>query len=277
MPRDPDSTDWDEPYTLDRGGCRIHYWVVGSETAPLVVLTHGASMDHRMFDEQLEALCNAGYRVLTWDVRGHGVSKPIGSGFSLPIVVEDLLAILDSLDIDHVIAVGQSFGGYVSQELLFRNPERVAAIGIIGATDITTVPPTPEYVALKLSPYLFRIWPDRHLRKTIAAYTAEREAVRRYAYDATRQLSKREFLTVWKAVANALHDEPEYVVQKPMLLTHGEDDRTGTIARDGPSWAEREPNCRYEVIPNAGHNANQDNAAFFNRVLVEFLDSVLTG
>lgn len=271
MSWDTASDSWGDPGTLLRERCLLHYWIRGPEDAPVVVLTHGASMDHRMFTDQREALLDAGYRVLAWDVRGHGLSKPIGPRFSVSVVVEDLVAILDQLEIDRVIPVGHSFGGYVSQELLFRHPERVAAIGIIGATDITHVPPTLEYAALKLSSYLFRVWPDRHLRKVIADYTAENEAVRRYAYSATRHLSKQEFLTVWKGVASALHAEPDYRIPEPLLLTHGELDKTGTVARDAPAWAKREPNCRYEVIPNAGHNANQDNPEYFNRVLVDFL------
>jgi len=263
---------WGESAVLDRAGSLIHYWAVGPDEAPVVVLTHGASMDHRMFDDQLAALLDAGYRVLGWDVRGHGISKPIGTAFSVPVVVEDLVAILDRLGIDEVALVGQSFGGYVSQEFLFRHPARVSALAVVGATDITTVPSTLEYVALRLSPYLFRIWPAGHLRKTIAERTAETEAVKRYAYNATSQLSKREFVTVWKGVATALHAEPGYVIERPFLLTHGALDGTGTIVRDAPSWAEKGPNCRYEVVPEAGHNANQDNPAFFNRVLLEFLE-----
>lgn len=209
---------------------------------------------------------------MSWDIRGHGLSKPIGAAFSIQIVVDDLVAILDQLAVDTIISVGQSFGGYVSQELLFRYPERVTAITIIGSTDITTVPPMLENLTLKLSPYLFKIWPDRHLRKTIAKQTAQTEATKRYAYNATNQLSKSEFTTVWKAVADTLHAEPGYVIDRPFLLTHGEFDKTGTIARDAPLWAEKEPNCRYEVISNAGHNANQDNSEEFNEVLVAFLE-----
>ncbi|OVE84110.1 alpha/beta fold hydrolase [Natronolimnobius baerhuensis] len=268
---DADATYWGEPNTLERGGSRIHYWVVGPDSGPLVVLTHGATMDHRLFDAQRQPLVDAGYRVLAWDVRGHGYSKPIGTGFSVPLVVEDLCAILDHLEYDEVILVGQSFGGYVSQELLFRSPERVSALCVIGATDITTTPPLLESLALRFSPYLFWLWPDRHLRKTIARYTAETVDAQRYAYSATCQLSKREFITVWTGVADSLHDEPAYRIEKPALLTHGESDRTGTIARDAPAWAAREPNCQYEVIPNAGHNANQDNPTVFNDLLLEFL------
>ena len=70
-------------------------------------------MDHRMFDEQLEPLAAAGYRVLTWDIRGHGRSQPIGR---LPIdiadMTDDLLTVLDELGAVGPICVGgQSLGG----------------------------------------------------------------------------------------------------------------------------------------------------------------------
>ncbi|WP_440764260.1 alpha/beta fold hydrolase [Natronorubrum sp. DTA7] len=275
MAHDEDERYWGRPAVLERGGSQIHYWVVGPEDGPLVVCTHGATMDHRLFDPQLEALVDAGYRVLAWDIRGHGISKPIGTDFTVPLVVDDLMAIIDRLGDEEVVLVGQSFGGYVSQELLFRYPERVTALGIIGSTDLLTVPPRLEYLALRLTPSLFRLWPAGHLRKVIAENTAETPAAKRYAYNATCQLSKREFLTVWKAVAVCHHAEPGYRIRKPFLLTHGEHDGTGTIARDAPAWAERETDCRYEVIPGAGHNANQDNPGAFNEILLEFLEDVV--
>ncbi|WP_227357110.1 alpha/beta fold hydrolase [Haladaptatus salinisoli] len=38
---------------LRRSGSEIHYWITGPEDGPLVACTHGASMDHRMFDPQV--------------------------------------------------------------------------------------------------------------------------------------------------------------------------------------------------------------------------------
>ena len=269
-----ETVDWGEPFVLNKKGSLLHYWVVGPADAPMVVLSHGATMDHHLFDQQLEPLLQAGYRVVSWDIRGHGLSKPLGADFTVPLIVDDLVAILNELGVQNVVALGQSFGGYVSQELLMRCPERVDALGIIGATDITSIPSRTEYLALKLSPYLFKVWPYQNLKKVISARTAETERAKQYAYRATSHLSKQEFTTTWKGVADALHSEPGYVIEKPFLLTHGDADRTGTIARDAPSWADREPNCRYEVIPNAGHNANDDNPEYFNGILLAFLKSL---
>ena len=82
-------------HILDRHSCPIHYWLHEDASLPTVVLTHGAGCDHKMFDAQLPAL-DGKYRVLTWDVRGHGLSRPIGdASFTLDLVAEDLAAILD--------------------------------------------------------------------------------------------------------------------------------------------------------------------------------------
>lgn len=82
-------------HTLERQGATIHYWMTEHHsTKPTIILTHGASLDHHMFVTQVPALQNAGYRVLTWDIRGHGLSKPIGEEFNLQIVVEDLQEII---------------------------------------------------------------------------------------------------------------------------------------------------------------------------------------
>lgn len=269
------SEQQDDPMTksaeLRHAGSQIHYWVTGPDDGPLVAFTHGASMDHRMFDSQVSSVGAEGYRVLTWDVRGHGLSKPLGEAFTVSAVAEDLLALLDQLGHETAVLVGHSFGGSVSQELAFRYPERVEALVVFGTTDITAPPSRRELLVRKLLPYIFKLWPESHLRQVIAKNTAVKSEVQRYAYEATGQLSKNESVTVWKAVANCLHEELGYQVQHPFLLTHGEYDNVGSTAKAAPTWAEREPNSRYEVIPDAGHNANQDNPAAFNRLLLAFL------
>jgi 3-oxoadipate enol-lactonase len=254
-----------------RSGSEIHYWVTGPNDGPLVACTHGAAMDHRMFDPQIQPLVTAGYRVLTWDIRGHGLSKPIGEDFSVPSVADDLRALLEHLEYESVNLIGHSFGGYVSQQLTYQLPESVDTLIVIGATDITTLPSGLERLGLRLSPYLFRIWPDNNLRKLVAENTAVTPEVQQYAEEACRQLSKKEFTTVWKAISTCLYEDLDYRVQQPFLLTHGEEDNTGIVAKVAPDWAAREPNCRYEVIPNAGHNANQDTPEVFNQILLSFL------
>lgn len=69
-------------HVLERAGCPIHYWLTGPEERPLVVFTHGATIDHREFDPQVPVVAEE-YRVLTWDVRSHGQSRPAREAFSI--------------------------------------------------------------------------------------------------------------------------------------------------------------------------------------------------
>src|SRR5690349_19865722 len=125
-------------YRMVRSGTTLHYWVAGPIDRPLVVFTHGEGIDHRMFVPQLASVARE-YRVLLWDIHGHGQSQPLGMNgvFSLRTVVEDLLALLDQLGYQQATFVGQSLGAAISQELAFLYPERVTALIVIGGTSLT--------------------------------------------------------------------------------------------------------------------------------------------
>src|SRR6185369_15782715 len=90
----------------------------------------GATLDHRSFDEQVKLL-ESDYRVLNWDVRGHGLSQPLGGAFSLKDCADDLLAILDEAGYQQAVFVGLSMGGNITQELVFAQPERVTALVLL--------------------------------------------------------------------------------------------------------------------------------------------------
>jgi pimeloyl-ACP methyl ester carboxylesterase len=266
-----------QEYTLERSGARLHYWLTGVEAAPLVVFTHGATLDHHMFDTQVNPLCAAGYRVLTWDMRGHGLSKPMGKTFNVQIAAEDLLTILDRIGVKTAVLIGHSFGGFVSQEFIFRHPERVTALGVIGGTDMTAKPSRVMAVMSKLLPYLLPMYSLESFRKQTVAHVSISEAIRKYAYDAAGKFSKEEFINVIMAGVECLAQDAgygtRYTIPKPFLLTHGDQDtaNNGIFPRSAPVWMQKEPNCVYKVIPQAGHTANQDNPLAFNAILLDFL------
>jgi len=62
---------------IKRDETRIYYEVHGPVDGPAVLCTHGVAMDHRTFDQQVSALADR-YRVIVWDMPGHGRSDPIG-------------------------------------------------------------------------------------------------------------------------------------------------------------------------------------------------------
>lgn len=230
-------------------------------------------MDHRMFNAQVEAFA-LHYRILVWDARGHSLSQPIGSGFTIGGCVEDMLAIMSQEGIVQAVFCGQSMGGYIVQYIYQKAPECVNAIIFIGCTPIAIAYNRREIFALKATLTLFRIWPYSHLTKTIARTTALKPDVQAYALNASRQINRADFISIWQAVTLAINEngDPNFRINRPLLLIHGDQDRTGTISRDMPLWAKSEKDITYRIIPQAGHNANQDNPEDTNRIISTFLE-----
>ena len=251
-------------------GCPLHYWIGGPDDRPLVVFTHGACVDHHSFDAAVRAVIDQ-YRVLTWDVRGHGLSQPIGAAFTTLRAVDDLLALVDSLGVEQAVYVGHSNGSYIAQELAFRHPQRVSALVVVDGTCITWEHSAVEQFVIQLAPALAGLFPFETLKKAGLAANALKPDVRDYVYRAFSQIPKREYIAILHGVAGSLHPEPGYRIRQPLLLVYGASDQTGDIARIAPKWATREPICTYAVIPNARHFAMMDNPVFFNRLLLDFL------
>ncbi|MCA0457712.1 MAG: alpha/beta hydrolase [Chloroflexi bacterium] len=256
-------------HTLERQGCTLHYCLAGVEGKPLLVFTHGAAVDHRMFDEQVKAF-EADFRVLTWDMRGHGQSRPTGEPFTVTGAVTDLLAILDAVGARQAVFIGQSTGGYVHQELVFRQPERVTALVMVDCVCITFKLSAMDALLLRMSPALMRLFPHSQLVKQSVDGTSIKPDVKAYLTEVMGSLSKAEFISIWTGVAKSMHYEPDYRITQPMLIVRGEQDKLGNIAKDAPKWAARD-SAVLVVIPDAGHVSNQDNPTFFNRILREFL------
>ncbi len=257
-------------FVLERKGCLIHYWVGGPEGTPLVVLTHGAGVDHRSFNPLVPVLAKQ-YRVLNWDVRGHGLSQPAAEPFSIPLAVEDLLAILEKLGYQKAVFIGHSNGAYISQELAFRYPGRVQALVIADGTCITWPRSALDRFILRASSPIMALLPDKTLKKSGLPYFSNKQEIRDYAFEAFSLIPKPQFIAIWNAVTTCLHAEPDYQITQPMLLVHGDKDQTGDIRKIAPLWAAASPNCQYEVIPDALHMAPMDNPEVFNRLVMAFL------
>lgn len=276
------TTDWTstaaglEPRVLNRRGSPLHYWLGGDKSHPAIVFLHGATMDHRMFNAQIPAVLGD-HRVLVWDARGHGRSQPFGiDRLRIEDYVDDLVAVLDDAEIDRGVLVGQSMGAYVAQHTILRDPGRVSGLVVIGSTPIALPLSWADHLALRLVAASFGIWPLAHLRRSMAKATAVQTDVREYALDAVSVIAQRDLVRIFTAVATAVRREGfgELRIDVPFLLTHGEQDGTGNIRKDAPGWAASDERIDYVVIPTAGHNANQDNPAAFNREFLRFLNRI---
>jgi len=259
-----------EARELERDGSRLTYWLQGPEDGPLIALTHGVSLDRHAFSGQVPVLVEAGYRVLTWDIRGHGRSQPMGPHISLAQIADDLVAILDDVPADRAVIAGQSLGGMVAQDLLDRYPDRVAAMVVIGAPALGDRPGRVMRVLQRLRVHMIRAWPDRLLRWVFTVMVTKDPEVRAYIAHATEQLDKRGFVAVsFAAMDGYLREERACSHEVPVLLVHGEQEER-SVLESMHRWAARRPAVRHEVVAG-GHLVNQENPEAFNQALLSFL------
>jgi len=114
------------PY-LDRDGLNIYYEDHGQ--GPAILLSHGYSATSRMWAGQIAALAPR-YRVVVWDMRGHGESDcpEDPAGYSEALTVEDMTALLRKCGIERAVIGGLSLGGYMSLAFHLAHPEMLRAL-----------------------------------------------------------------------------------------------------------------------------------------------------
>jgi pimeloyl-ACP methyl ester carboxylesterase len=111
--------------TVQVGG--LSFPVVDHGTGPAVLLLHGFPDDRHLWRYQIPALASAGFRVIAPDLRGFGdgprPSDP--KDYGIPIIIRDVIGILDALDVKQVQLVAHDWGAAVGWALTAQYPDRI--------------------------------------------------------------------------------------------------------------------------------------------------------
>src|SRR5690349_24626992 len=102
-------------------GTELNYEVSGKEGAPWLVLSHSLACTVRMWDPQVAAFKDR-YRILNYDMRGHGASGAPSGAYSLDLLADDVLALMKECGIKRATFMGLSIGGMIGQTLALKNP-----------------------------------------------------------------------------------------------------------------------------------------------------------
>ncbi len=108
------------------------YELTGAEQAPTVALIHGLGLCRRLWDEHLPALAGR-YRILTYDLYGHGDSAPCPEPASLAVYAKQLSDLLDNLQIASAAVVGFSIGGMINRRLAMDFSDKVSVLVILNS------------------------------------------------------------------------------------------------------------------------------------------------
>jgi pimeloyl-ACP methyl ester carboxylesterase len=152
---------------VDAHGLRLAVWEWGDAGAPPLLLAHGGFDFARTFDVFAPLLADGGWRVVSWDQRGHGDSEHAAL-YNWDADARDALAVLDATSREPVPFVGHSKGGSVLLHLADACPHRVSClVNIDGLPSRQRHPDVAEHERTRLLAGELAGWLD-HRRRTAA-------------------------------------------------------------------------------------------------------------
>ncbi|MDS0261199.1 alpha/beta hydrolase [Haloarcula sp. S1CR25-12] len=257
-------------------------WYEERGSGPPLVCIHGGWLNNQSWDEQVERFADE-YRVVTFDLRGHGRTGPTGTrNYSIDLFVDDLERLLERLDIHSPILCGLSVGGMVVQSYLDRHPNR--ARGAVIGGPLQSMPPVdiPPVMKPMLSPLpaitgivstFGSTATFQSLLASVRAITGRRwltvdPEVRSKSLAALDDVSPDEYRKIFSALYEV---EPPNLshIETPVLVLYGEQEAP-MVKRQGERLAATVPRAKLGEIPAAGHLLNQDNPRAFNEACGAF-------
>jgi len=109
------------------GGIATHIQFDGSPDAPAVLLVHSLGTGLHIWDAQARMLADR-YRVIRYDLRGHGLTEAGADDIGIPDLAADALTLLDTLGVARAHVAGISIGGLIAQAMAAAAPPRIASL-----------------------------------------------------------------------------------------------------------------------------------------------------
>ena len=271
-------------------GVRLHYEEFGPADAPrTVVLLPTWSLVHsRVWKMQVPFLVQRGYRVITFDGRGNGLSGRPPKGYATDDFVRDMETIVDHLPVRRAVLVGFSAGGRWAIQFAATHPERVDRLVLIAPATFMDGSPRVRVTPFTQTP------PDRDgWNKYNAVHWREDygDFVRWFAsqiFTEPRSTKGQDDIVAWAASttpemlietvldsANPRLGEYWRALTCPILIVHGSEDAVIPVSNSRTMAAAREPapSTHLVVLGACGHAPHIRDAVRTNLVIAEFLET----
>jgi pimeloyl-ACP methyl ester carboxylesterase len=256
---------------------------------PVVVLIHGHSADLRMWNHQMGDLVKAGFRVVRYDVRGHGRSQVLPQGYTWDNYSVDLAELLHHLNVELPAAdplgmaavhlVGSSMGGAIALKFAADYASRVLSLTLVDSA-LPGFTYSPEFSA-ELEALVAAVQSDGAPRAFDRLWLNHRffDGVRRHP---ARFAELREIVLAYQAPEYRAdyggepgYEQPDltsqlHTMHVPALVMIGEHD-IEDFHLIAEVLAGTMPNARKVVLEGCWHLPNIEKPEVFNPLLIDFL------
>ena len=249
-----------------------------SGEGPPVVLIHGLGLNRRMWQWQVPVL-EARYRVIRYDLLGHGESAPPADPVALASFSEQLAAVLDRLGLERAAVLGFSLGGMIVRRFAMDHPGRATALGILNSAHGRT---EAERDAIRLRVEQAAAegpsaTVDNALTRWFTAACAERSPE---LLDLVRTWVTANDPAVYPKIYKVLAEGDAEIadclgaIDCPVLVMTGEEDY-GNSPDMARRMADGLPRAELVILPGLRHMALAEDPDQVNQVLLGFLDWAL--
>lgn len=257
----------------------VSYNDFGPDDAPAIIFIHGFPLNKSMWNMQLKVLKDD-FRVIAYDIRGHGESDAGNEAFSIDLFVNDLISFMNVLKIKKASLCGLSMGGYIASNAIENYPERFDAL-VLSDTNCTADSPEKKDKRMEAVERIIKNGVNKYADESVknlfapTSFTTKRAeiaSVKEMIVNIT-ELALCSTLLALSSRHETYSKLPELNV--PVLILVGEEDVI-TPPAEAESIQRNIKNSSLQVIDNAGHLSNLENSEDFNSHLKKFFDSVYT-
>jgi len=256
----------------EANGIQINYELSGRDGAPVVMLSHSLASSMVMWNPQLDLMASH-FKVLRYDMRGHGGSEAPENAYTLELLAEDAIALLDALGIDTVHFVGLSIGGMIGQGLALNYGSRLKSLVLCDTSAIMPDEAQPilqgriaaarkEGMPGQVDDTLERWFTPGYLKEN----PPEVEMIRKQVL-ATPLAG---YIGCSQALRGLNYLDRLSEIKLPTLIIVGEED-PGTPVAASEAMQKRIDGSKLVVLPAARHLSNIEQSKAFNEALMDFL------
>jgi non-heme chloroperoxidase len=258
-------------------GTRL-YWHEWGEGAPLLFLS-SLGMGSQMWQYQLAAFAEQGFRCICLDRRGHGRSDQPGGGYDHDTFADDIATLIDDLDLSGLTLVGHSMAcGEIVRFLSRHGDSRVARAIMIGSTTpmLRQTGDNQSGIPLEQFESVWAGWKEDYPRwvaeSTAPFFVPETSpALMRWAANLLQQIPLPVALACSRAAVNEDFRREMREIGTLVLLVHGDRDRSAPLELTGKPSARLLSNCRLLVYEGAPHGLIYTHMARLHQDMLQFI------
>lgn len=257
---------------INANGIRIAYRFDGPAGAPVVMLSNSLMSNMSMWEPQMAAL-TAQFRVLRADTRGHGQTEVTPGAYSIALLAQDAVALMDALGLKKVHFAGLSKGGMIGQYLGAKHGDRLLSLTL---ADTASEMPTHA------------MWDERlRIAREVGISGLVDGTIKRWFTPGFMERAPQEIDKVramimttpaqgYVGCASAVRNMSQTAILKeigvPTAIIVGESDPACSVEQSKVLHAEI-AGSSLTILPDSAHLANIEQPELFNQALMGFLQA----